>query len=99
MQNLDRVTYAHLCALNEPLFILNPESSAVIGTRAMLEGESMIPDSIQWPAGTVPVRWEDSRFAYELRRLNLNGDYWSVQWSPIESAMRAQATSPLLYLS
>lgn len=88
MQSITRA-FAHLCALHEPLFLLNTASSEIIGTRAMLDAERIIPAGIKWPAGASSVRWEDDRFAYVLSRFNPSGDYWSVlwslQWSPADA--------------
>lgn len=92
MQNLTRAT-AHLCALDEPYFILNHDLGIheIVGTRAMLEAEGIIPAGMPWPEGFDERCIESGKFTYWLRRRRPDGakgprrdflecDWWTVRW-------------------
>jgi hypothetical protein len=64
------------------------------GTRAMLEGEGVIPANFKWPTGYDELYWESGKFKYWLRRKRPEGakgsrkdfvdcDYWHLRWNPI----------------
>lgn len=58
-----------------------------VGSRAQLEAEGLIPDSLEWPSGTASHVWQHDGFEYWLKRcrpddmtgpmkLWANGDHW-----------------------
>ncbi len=92
MQTITRA-FAHLCALDEPFFILNHDLGIheIVGTRAMLEAEGIIPDGMPWPEGFDERVIESGKFTYWLRRRRPDGakgprrdflecDWWTVRW-------------------
>ncbi|WP_332855146.1 hypothetical protein [Duganella sp. S19_KUP01_CR8] len=61
------------------------------GTRAMLEGEGVIPADFEWPDAYSDIFWESGKFKYWLRRCRPDGakgkskafadcDWWSLRW-------------------
>ena len=53
------------------IVILNPynlDFSELLGTRAMLEAERIIPKGTDWPQGYDDLRWQAGQFDYWLRR-------------------------------
>lgn len=88
---------APIATPTELIVILNPYNqnlSEFVGSRAMLEGEGIIPNGTKWPEGYDAIYWQDERFCYCLcrqrpkgakgpRRAFLNCDWWCLRWELI----------------
>lgn len=72
------------------------------GTRAQLEAEGVIPPATEWPQGTQPQCWDDSRFSWDLRRTRPAGmkgpmklwisvDWWCLRCDELSSPIYRRA--------
>lgn len=58
------------------------------GTRAQLEAEGLIPESLQWPKGYTRRHWNSGMFQFLLFRKRApglkgrhrDGDWWALRW-------------------
>lgn len=98
MQNLIPAT-AVLQALDELQFFLTPETSKMIGSRAALSDEKIIPPWVKWTTSNTPTCWSDGHFDYSLECASRTLGLWYLQWKPSDSAESASAHLPELCLA